>query len=96
MELTRNDKKKIFLLNYINELITLNRLTQKHVAALFKAKQPRVSDIRRGLYRRFSLEILERYLYILGIELVLEVNNKHRLISKAVRRNIDYNELLNL
>jgi len=96
MELTRNDKKKIFLLNYINELITLNRLTQKHVAALFTAKQPRVSDIRRGLYQRFSLEILERYLYILGIELVLEVNNQNRLISKAVRRNIDYNELLNL
>ncbi|HAJ45857.1 MAG TPA: XRE family transcriptional regulator [Alphaproteobacteria bacterium] len=69
----------------IGKLIQARKLTQAEAAKLFGAKQPDVSAMLRGTFRKFSVERLIRFLVALDQDVEIVVKPRRRAGDAGVR-----------
>lgn len=69
----------------IGKLIEARKLTQAEAAKLFGAKQPDVSAMLRGTFRKFSVERLMRFLVALGQDVEIVIKPRRRASDAGVR-----------
>lgn len=64
---------KAELARVIRKLLQERDLSQAEAAKLLAVAQPDVSDLVRGRLARFSLERLERFLLVLGVDVRIQI-----------------------
>ncbi len=74
---------KAELVRQIDHCITSRRLTQAQAAEILGIDQPKVSALRRGNLRGFSLERLTRFLNALGNDVDIVIRPKPRTRDQA-------------
>ena len=82
--LTQN---KISIMKAINAIITKKGLKQREVATILDIKQPRVSNLAQEKSDTFSLDILMKYLGVLGSNIVIDydVNSRNNFKFKVIK-----------
>ena len=70
----------------LRKLIKAKRLTQARTAAILGVSQSRVSDLIRGKWERFSLEMLITLATRVGIQVSLKKSSREKWGYKTIQR----------
>jgi predicted XRE-type DNA-binding protein len=66
------------LMSEVIRTIRVRKLTQASAAKLFGVSQPRISDLKRGKFERFSIDSLVEMLTLSGMEIGVTTKLKRR------------------
>lgn len=69
---------KASLARKISEIIDCKNLTQIEAAKILKIDQPKISDLKRGKLKDFSISRLIKYLNVLGSDVEITVKPKQK------------------
>ena len=67
------------LMSEVIRTIRVRKLTQASAAKLFGVSQPRISDLKRGKFERFSIDSLVEMLTLSGMEIGVQQNSNAAL-----------------
>lgn len=67
---------KVRLIRALREYSEENQLTQTEMAVLMETTQPRVSNLYKEHHTKFTLDVLFKWFYTLGIETQIPINHK--------------------
>ncbi len=71
-----NLKARTKLMIAIEEILNKNKYTQQEAAKILGVAQPRVSDLYNGKIRRFTVDMLMKWLAKLGKEVTIKIDGR--------------------